>query len=113
MYAGAFAYSLPVFVDCDRFGVFFEKDGYARIPLALLDYAAFTDGTDSYADEGICSPKPPCPADLDGNGAVDASDLAGVLAAWGPGGGPADIDANGQVDAADLAALLAAWGPCK
>ncbi|MCE2881094.1 MAG: hypothetical protein LW636_01850 [Planctomycetaceae bacterium] len=51
------------------------------------------------------------PADLDGNGTVDAADLATLLAAWGACTGcPADLDGNGTVDAADLAMLLAAWG---
>jgi predicted dienelactone hydrolase len=51
------------------------------------------------------------PADLDGNGTVDAADLAGLLNAWGPCAGcPADLDGSGSVDAADLAAMLNAWG---
>ncbi len=51
-------------------------------------------------------------ADLNADGAVDASDLAALLAAWGPceGACPADLDASGAVDAADLAILLADWG---
>ncbi len=50
-------------------------------------------------------------ADLNDDGAVDASDLAVLLAAWGPCDGlcPADLDGSGSVDAGDLAALLAAW----
>jgi hypothetical protein len=48
--------------------------------------------------------------DLDGNGTVDAADLAILLGAWGPGSGPADLDGSGTVDAADLALLLGAWG---
>ena len=52
----------------------------------------------------------PCPADLDGNGDVDASDLATLLGAWGTAS--ADIDGNGDTDASDLATLLGAWGPC-
>lgn len=54
---------------------------------------------------------PACPADLDGNGAVDASDLAALLGGWGTANG--DIDGSGSTDAADLAALLAAWGSCN
>jgi len=54
------------------------------------------------------------PADLDGDGAVGAGDLATLLGAWGacPGKGPcpADLDGDGAVGASDLAALLAAWG---
>lgn len=54
---------------------------------------------------------PGCPEDLDGNGLVDAGDLALVLADWGRCPGcSSDLDGNGLVDAADLARILAAWG---
>jgi 1,4-alpha-glucan branching enzyme len=58
-------------------------------------------------------PPPPNPADVNGDGMVDGSDLAAVLGAWGTGAGPADVNGDGVVNAADLAALLAAWGPVK
>ena len=49
------------------------------------------------------------PADLNGDGSVNAQDLAILLGAWGTAG-PGDLDASGQVNAADLAILLGAWG---
>lgn len=52
-----------------------------------------------------------CSADLDGDGAVGAGDLASMLGAWGSTG-PADLDGDGVVGASDLAALLGGWGPC-
>jgi hypothetical protein len=52
-----------------------------------------------------------CPADLDGSGGVDASDLALVLGSWGSAGAT-DLDGNGDTDAGDLAVLLGAWGAC-
>ncbi len=56
-----------------------------------------------------------CPADLDGNGAVGAFDLALLLGNWGPCDGdcPADLDDSGAVGAFDLALLLGSWGPCE
>jgi uncharacterized membrane protein len=54
----------------------------------------------------------PCPADLDGNDEVGASDLAALLSAWGSFGGNADLDGDGAVGAPDLAVLLSAWGAC-
>ncbi len=48
------------------------------------------------------------PADLNFDGAVDASDLALLLAAWSTPA--ADISGNGSTGAEDLAVLLAAWG---
>jgi hypothetical protein len=49
------------------------------------------------------------PADVNGDGSVDASDLSILLSNWG-GSGVGDIDGNGSVDAGDLSALLGAWG---
>jgi dienelactone hydrolase len=53
----------------------------------------------------------PVPGDLDGDGDVDAVDLANLLSSWGACKGcPADFDGNGQVDGGDIAVLLSAWG---
>ena len=53
----------------------------------------------------------PTMIDLDGNGIVDAGDLAVLLAAWGPCTAccPADYNGDGMVDSTDLAVLLASW----
>lgn len=48
-------------------------------------------------------------ADLDGDGRVNGSDLAFLLAAWGTNDPTADLDGNGTVGGEDLAALLVAW----
>jgi hypothetical protein len=47
--------------------------------------------------------------DLDGNGSVDAADLAILLGAWGSSDPTRDLNADGTVDAADLALLLGSW----
>jgi hypothetical protein len=47
--------------------------------------------------------------DLDGNGAVDAADLAILLGAWGSANPDADLNDDGDVNAADLAILLGNW----
>lgn len=56
----------------------------------------------------------PCPGDLDGDGDVDLSDLAQLLAHYGVTSGAApedgDMDGDGDVDLGDLAALLAVYG---
>jgi hypothetical protein len=52
----------------------------------------------------------PCPADFDGDGEVNSSDLEHLLDAWGTPDG--DVDGDGDTDTADLLALLAAWGDC-
>lgn len=54
------------------------------------------------------------PGDLDGDGDVDAADLAILLGSWGPcpqqTGCPADLNGDGVVNAADLAIALGNWG---
>ncbi len=55
----------------------------------------------------------PCPADLTGDGAIDAADLSVLLGSWGPCAGcAADLNGDGGIDAADLSVLLGSWGPC-
>ncbi len=58
----------------------------------------------------------PCPGDLNGDGTVDATDLAILLGGWGvfgPVGTGGDVDRDGDTDALDLGVLLGAWGPCE
>ncbi|MFM7051595.1 MAG: M12 family metallo-peptidase [Planctomycetota bacterium] len=58
-----------------------------------------------------CTPvQAPCPADLDNDRIVSASDIAILLNSWGGTGG--DLDGNGTTNGADLTILLNAWGAC-
>jgi YVTN family beta-propeller protein len=52
-----------------------------------------------------------CSADINSSGAVDAADVAMMLANWGQSG-TGDINGDGSVAGDDLAQLLSAWGPC-
>jgi hypothetical protein len=54
------------------------------------------------------APLPP-DADLDGDGAVGAGDLARLLSSWGTADATADLDGNGIVGSADLAYILSNW----
>ncbi len=57
----------------------------------------------------------PCPGDLDGDGAVNGSDLSQVLGFWGPCSNetcPADLNGDGSVTGADLSIILGYWGTC-
>lgn len=57
----------------------------------------------------MCAPRAR-DADLNGDGAVDGSDLAIVLGSWGSCTGcPADINEDGVVDGSDLALVLGSW----
>jgi hypothetical protein len=57
-----------------------------------------------------CDAPPACIGDLNNSGAIDASDLAILLGAWGGAGG--DLNGSGSTDASDLAILLGGWGNC-
>jgi hypothetical protein len=66
-----------------------------------------------YHDLAFCvtsAEQEPCPADFDGDGDVDTTDLLFLLGAWGTPNG--DVDGDGDTNTADLLALLAAWGEC-
>jgi hypothetical protein len=60
-------------------------------------------------DSAVIAITPANPADLNGDGSVNASDLAILLGNWG-GSGAGDINGSGTVDAGDLAILLSNWG---
>ncbi|MDZ4755764.1 MAG: GC-type dockerin domain-anchored protein [Phycisphaerae bacterium] len=66
-------------------------------------------GTVSVTNDGVCEAL--CAADLNGDGVVNAADLAILLGAWATTG-PGDLNGDGVVDAADLAVLLGAFGEC-
>ncbi len=51
-----------------------------------------------------------CPGDLNGDGMINGSDLATLLANWGGSLSIADLNGDGIVNGTDLAGLLAAWG---
>jgi len=51
-----------------------------------------------------------CPADLNGDGTVDVTDVLALLAGWGTDGG--DVNGDGTTSVEDLLVLIAAWGAC-
>ena len=56
-----------------------------------------------------------CPADLDGNGVVEGSDLTILLASWGLTGDslPTDLNGDGEIGGSDLAIVIGNWGSCS
>ncbi|MHC4908889.1 MAG: DNRLRE domain-containing protein [Planctomycetota bacterium] len=54
-----------------------------------------------------------CPADTNGDGAVDVQDLVNVILAWGTDDIAADVNGDGTVDVQDLVDVIVAWGPCS
>jgi len=80
-------------------------------PQALVEAAI-----DDFRIEGFaCLSEPTsCPADLDGSGSVDSSDLLILFSQWGACSGcSGDLDGDGVVDSVDLLTLLGQWGPCS
>ncbi len=61
------------------------------------------------ADGALGGPGGGVTGDLNGDGIVDAADLADLLGQWGAKGGSGDLDGDGSVGATDLAILLGAW----
>jgi hypothetical protein len=53
---------------------------------------------------------PSLPADINGDGIVDAADLSTLLGNWGTSDPASDIDGDGNVGASDLSSILANWG---
>lgn len=79
----------------------------------IPDDCDIADGTIPDPGAGVptpCGSPNACPADLDGDGQVDAADLAILLGAWGTP--EADLTGDGLTDASDLAVALGAWGGC-
>ena len=76
-------------------------------------FFGFTDHTFRIDNVTVTRVPASTPGDVDGDGLVNATDLAALLAAWGAcvagQACPADLDGDGTVGATDLAALLAAW----
>lgn len=62
-----------------------------------------------YSANLTITPAPSNPADINGDGIVDAADLGVLLAAWGSSLGSADVNADGIVDGNDLGLVLSAW----
>jgi hypothetical protein len=54
----------------------------------------------------------PCPADVDGNGSVDVSDLLYIVGAWGSSDADADVNGDGTVNVSDILEVVSSWGPC-
>lgn len=82
--------------------------GLARVRFVRIDgpqVAGYSAEIDAVSDVAPLVPS----ADLDGDGSVNAADLASLLGAWGSANPSMDLDGDGVVAAADLALLLGAW----
>jgi hypothetical protein len=70
-------------------------------------------GNGSACAEVSCLPEPDCPADIDGDNAVNVSDLLMIIDQWGLTDSPADVNDDGIVNVSDLLIVIDNWGPCE
>lgn len=96
-------------LDDDAFTSFTLKDFYGLPPPINLPIAEGQSA--SILDVGVAEAQTASTGDpdLDGDGSVDATDLALLLGAWNTISATFDLTSDCVVDAADLAVLLGAW----
>lgn len=99
--------------DVDMFIVAFdgESEDCNNNGFADLRDIALGVSQDSNSD-GVPDECTNCPADLDGNGAIEGADLTLLLAGWGSSGN-SDVNGDGTTNGTDLSLVLAAWGSCQ
>jgi hypothetical protein len=77
----------------------------------IVDFVEIFNGAPDADLNGIpdnCAPA--CPADLNGDHVVNATDLATLMNSWGTPA--ADLNGDATTSAADLSILLSSWGNC-
>jgi hypothetical protein len=67
-------------------------------------------GDNTTCELGTCGVT--CPADVDGNGSVDVSDILAIVGAWGSNDPAADVNGDGTVNVSDILEVVSSWGPC-
>ncbi len=85
---------------------------YVEIVVAAGAFAASTIEAhiDSVAiDATLVAGGPPCPADYNGDGGVDGTDVEVFFTDWGNGDPRADVNADGGVDGTDVEVFFRAW----
>ena len=101
--------------ESEQIGIPTVTDGeyFVLVVADRTDVIAESDETNNTLSLAITigTPPPPCPADFNNSGAVDADDLAALLANWMMDG-PTDLDNDNITGPVDLAILLNAWGGC-
>ncbi|MSR29178.1 MAG: hypothetical protein EXS03_06355 [Phycisphaerales bacterium] len=94
-----------------------DKSKMASVRLSGASVFAWGDGATGgvdilaqrVGDDRSIGGNPTDPADLNGDGLVDGTDLTIVLAAWGTADANPDINDDGIVDGLDLTIILAGW----
>ena len=93
-------------------GLFIWTPNYADAGVYFVSFEV-SDGQLSDFEGIMITVLESCPADGNGDGTVNVTDLLTLLADWGDNpGSPGDINGDGTVNVTDLLVLLAAWGSC-
>lgn len=123
-------YAIPAGATSAEITLYYQSTSKEFIEFLRDENTTDSQGQDLYdlwANNGKCPPEQMAtvtipvtptsiPGDIDGDGDVDLSDLAALLAAYGSCTGDptynlaADLDGNGCIDLSDLAQLLANYG---
>ena len=65
-------------------------------------------------NNGILDECETCLGDINGDNALNVSDILAIIDAWGPCEGcAADVNADGAVNVTDLLFIVGNWGPCS
>lgn len=86
----------------------------ARVGPIVVDGAASWERIGIWLSVGMVAPssvRVSRPADIDGDGFVDAADLTVLLGDWGGPEPRSDLNIDGSVDAFDQSIMLGLWGP--
>lgn len=91
----------------------FEVPGSEPLYTLRFDAAEGSMSLDRLAIDTLTASGAACPADWNGDGQVNSSDISAYLAAWltsvSSGTLDADFNADGQVNSSDISAFLAGW----
>jgi hypothetical protein len=109
-YPGAGINEVELEIETEKTGTsLFWKVGLITADLIEIDFFVDAAAGGGNGLRFATAPVNPPAADLNGDGVVNAIDLAELLAAWGSANPMLDLDSDGAVGAGDIAFLLADW----
>jgi hypothetical protein len=88
----------------------FDSDCFETIMTECTNNGGEWQGDNTVCASTTCGA--PCPADTDGSGTVDVSDILYIVGNWGTDNSAADVNGDGIVNVSDILEVVSAWGPC-
>jgi hypothetical protein len=92
--------------------VLLDLNGDARfvdVPFAVDTGMTGGEGGLVLIDMGAYERQVPCPADYNGDGGIDGSDVGAFFHDWEAGAASADLNADGGIDGSDVGAFFEHW----